>query len=168
MYQVTNAEVDGTFGFGFIDTSKYSGKMNWAAVDKSEGGWTFTSNGYSIGDGKFVDLNITGIADTGGSSISLPKSVRDAYYKGVPKANGTTVPCDATLPDFWFGVGDTQIKVPGKYLMRTRDDGTCTSKIVKASDENDCTFGSPAMLGAYVVFDDGSTNSGTRIGWANP
>lgn len=66
------------------------------------------------------------------------------------------------LPPFYFGVGNNNtIKVDGEHLKSKEPNGTCALKIVEGNDNK---FGSPAMAGAFVVFEDGP--DGPRIGWA--
>lgn len=152
-------QADGTFGFGFIDDSKYTGSIAYADVDSSGGFWTWTSSGYAVGDGDFVNESFTGFTDTGNSGFSVPEGLYNAYQNALP----STVDCDTVLPDLYFGVGDSKIKVAGEHLKEKNDDGSC---YVNLSDGgSSAAFGSPAMAGAFVVFENGS--NGPRIGWAN-
>ncbi|OAQ62478.1 endothiapepsin precursor [Pochonia chlamydosporia 170] len=155
-------KADGTFGFGFIEDSRYTGNITYSNVDSSGGFWRWTSNGYAVGDGDFVSLNMTGITDTGGSRLKVPTEAFNAYTSAI--ANYTdSFACDTKLPDFYFGAGgDTKIKVDGEYIKEKYDDGTCGLKM--GDGGNSATFGSPAMAGAFVVFENG--DDGPRIGWA--
>jgi aspergillopepsin I len=51
----------GTYDFGFIDSSRYTGKIAYTDVDSSQGFWMFTTDDYSI-DGQSQGEQITGIA----------------------------------------------------------------------------------------------------------
>lgn len=39
----------GSYDFGFIDKSKYTGSLTYADVDNSQGFWGFTADGYKVG-----------------------------------------------------------------------------------------------------------------------
>lgn len=95
-------------------------------MTKLPGYWKFTSTGYGVGSDDFVDSSIVGIADTGTTLIYLPAAVIEAYYADVSGATksliygGYIFDCDATLPDFSFGVEDAVITVPGDYMNYVR------------------------------------------------
>lgn len=65
-----NHEADGTYGFGFIDESAYTGTMYYADLitTGSYGGyWTFAASGYAVGDGSSTTSS-SGSSSTGTSS----------------------------------------------------------------------------------------------------
>ena len=51
----------GSYDFGYIDKSKFTGSLKYADVDSSEGFWMFTAEGYGVGDGKANSEPIRGI-----------------------------------------------------------------------------------------------------------
>lgn len=51
----------GSYDFGYIDDSKYTGDLTYTDVDSSEGFWTFTASSYKVGTGS-AGSSITGIA----------------------------------------------------------------------------------------------------------
>ncbi|TQW01217.1 endothiapepsin precursor [Cordyceps javanica] len=152
-------QADGTFGFGFVDESKYTGDITYTDVDASDGFWAITSTGYQIGDGEFVALEYSGIVDTGGSGFQVPTAAYNAWKAKVPKGAVTAA---TVLPDFSFGVGNATVRVPGSSLKEKKEDGSYRFSI--NSGGSGAFFGSPSLTGAYVVFEDGE--SGPRIGWA--
>ncbi|OAR02197.1 hypothetical protein LLEC1_01134 [Akanthomyces lecanii] len=156
---------DGTFGFGFIDESKYTGNLTYSSIDSATGFWTFTSPGYAVNSGAFVGYNMTGVIDTGGSTSTIPSPAFRAYTDAI--ANYTErFDCSTPLPDFYFGVGNNKtVKVDGLHLKQTNDDGTCQLKLYDGGGGNFAFYGSPFMAGAYIVFEDGA--DGARVGWAN-
>ncbi|KAM3498969.1 hypothetical protein MY10362_007742 [Beauveria mimosiformis] len=159
-------QADGTFGFGFVDSSKYTGDLTYSSINSATGFWTFTSPGYAVNDGAFAAYDMTGIVDTGGSTSTVPSPAFKAYTDAI--ANYTeTFDCSTTaLPDFYFGVGNNKtIKVDGLHLKQTNEDGSCQLKLYDGGSGNYAFFGSPFMAGAYVVFEDGA--DGARVGWAN-
>ena len=119
----------GTYDFGFIDSSKYTGDITYTAVDNSQGFWEFTGTGYGVGSGDFQSTSIDAIADTGTTLILVDDSIVSAYYGQVDGASydssqgGYTFSCDATLPDFIVGIEDTQFTVPGSFINFAPADG---------------------------------------------
>ncbi|MBE7181652.1 MAG: hypothetical protein INR71_10685, partial [Terriglobus roseus] len=95
----------GSYDFGYIDDSKYTGDLDYTPADSSQGFWSFTADSYSIG-GSDSGSSLTGIADTGTTLILTDDSVVSDYYaqvdgsKNDSQQGGYTFPCDATLPDF--------------------------------------------------------------------
>lgn len=51
----------GTFDFGYVDKSKYTGSLTYADVDNSQGFWQFTADSYSVGSQSGSE-SIVGIA----------------------------------------------------------------------------------------------------------
>ncbi|KAM3485148.1 hypothetical protein MY8738_001616 [Beauveria namnaoensis] len=151
---------DGTFGFGFIDDSKYTGDITYTDVDSSRGFWTITSTGYQIGDDEFVETEYSGIVDTGGSSFEVPSAAYEAWRSKFPAG---AITAQTVLPDFTFGIEGARIRVPGNNLKEKKSDGTYGLNIYDGG-ANSAFFGSPSLTGAYVVFEDG--DNGPRLGWA--
>lgn len=52
----------GSYDFGYIDSSKYKGSIQYTQVDNSQGFWQFTADGYSIGGSSGSGGSISGIA----------------------------------------------------------------------------------------------------------
>ena len=120
----------GSYDFGYIDKSKFTGSLKYTDVDSSEGFWMFTAEGYGVGDGKTNSEPIRGIVgkyqhlyrlsnhiyshcpDTGTTLTLLPENVVSEYYRQVPQAQqsptagGYVFPCSAELPDFITIIGD--------------------------------------------------------------
>lgn len=44
-------QAPGSYDFGFIDVQKYTGQIAYTPVDSSQGFWSFTASGYSVGGG---------------------------------------------------------------------------------------------------------------------
>ncbi|KAH8671661.1 aspartic peptidase domain-containing protein [Xylariales sp. PMI_506] len=162
----------GTFTFGKIDTSLYTGQISYATVNSLQGFWTFTATSYSIGGGTSGG-SITGIADTGTTLALFPAAVAKAYYAKVTGAKynavqgGYVFPCSATLPSFTFTVGGGQITIPGDYINYaplTTGSATCFGGIQGNAGIGEVIFGDIALKSAYVVFE--TSGSTARIGWA--
>ncbi|UNI17040.1 hypothetical protein JDV02_003419 [Purpureocillium takamizusanense] len=164
-------KADGTYNFGYIDGSEHSGPIVYTNVDSSQGGWTFTSPGYAVGDDELNSESMTGIADTGTTLLLLPDDVVTAYYNKIQGSSfdnnngGYVFPCKATPPDFKFGVEDSSIKIPGSYLSFAPVDESgesCFGGLQSSSGIGVNIFGDVALKAALVVFDGGNN----QLGWA--
>ncbi|KAI9711245.1 MAG: Type I transmembrane sorting receptor [Bogoriella megaspora] len=159
----------GEYTFGFIDTAKYTGSLDYVAVDNSQGFWGFTSTGYAVGGGSTTQASIDGIADTGTSLIYVDTDVVEAYYNAVDgsqnsqQAGGYIFDCSATLPDFAIEIGGNLHTVPGKYInYAPNGDGTCFGGLQDSAGIGINIFGDVFLKSQYVVFDA----SQPRIGFA--
>ncbi|KAI1365122.1 secreted aspartic proteinase precursor [Xylaria arbuscula] len=162
--------VPGSYDFGYIDSSKYTGSIAYTTVSTRQGFWEFTSTGYAVGSGSFKSTSIDGIADTGTTLLYVPSTIVSAYYaqvsgaKNNAAAGGYVFPCSASLPDFTFGVGSARIVIPGEYINYAPYTGTtCFGGIQSSSGIGINIFGDVALKSAYVVFD----STGPRLGWAS-
>ncbi|KAH8901094.1 microbial aspartic proteinase [Thozetella sp. PMI_491] len=167
-------QATGTYDFGYINSSKYTGALTYTPVNTTNGWWQFTSSGYRISSGSFVSASIDGIADTGTSLLYLPQSIVNAWYKnftqGLAQDNQGILyfHCTETAPSLTFGVGSAQITIPGKILNLGVGDNTgtwCVGGLQSANLIGGLNiFGDVALKAAFVVFDGGST---PRLGWAS-
>ena len=55
---ITERQLPGTYDFGTIDSSKYTGTITYIDVDTANGFWEFTGSGYAVGGGSFVSSSI--------------------------------------------------------------------------------------------------------------
>ena len=113
----------GTYQFGAVDPSRYSGAIAYAPVDAQRTGlWHFTASGYAIGGGAANSTPVEAVADTGSSVMYLPDDIVQAYYAQVAGASnsaamaGYVFACDAQLPDFTLQIGPHAARVPGSYI----------------------------------------------------
>ncbi|KAI1266949.1 secreted aspartic proteinase precursor [Xylariaceae sp. FL1019] len=162
----------GTFDFGYIDSTKYTGSLTYISVTSRQGFWESTYSGYAIGSATFKSTSIDAIADTGTTLAYLPASVVSAYYAQVSGAKndasegGYVFSCSATLPSFTIGVGSARIVIPAKYINYgpvEEGSSTCFGGIQSSADIGINILGDVALKSAYVVFD----TSTPRIGWAS-
>ncbi len=125
----------GSYDFGFIDSSKYTGDITYTPVNTANGFWEFTGTGYGVGSGSFRSTDIDGIADTGTTLLLLDDDIVSAYYDQVDGAEydnsqgGYTFDCSADLPDFVLGVADAKFTVPGSFInyAPVSDGSSCKS-----------------------------------------
>lgn len=162
----------GSYDFGFIDSTKYTGTITYVNVDTSQGFWEFTSTGYAIGTGAETKTNIVAIGDTGTTLAYLPTAVVQAYYGKVTGAQnsrsegGWIFPCTATLPDFTLTVGGVKQTIPGKhinYAPTTTGSTTCFGGMQDNTGLPFSILGDVFLKSKYVVHEAGTT---PRLGFA--
>lgn len=160
----------GTYDFGFIDSSKYTGSIAYTSVNTANGFWEFKGSGYAVGSGAFKKLSIDAIADTGTTLLLVPDSVVSAYYAKVSGARydsnqgGYIFPCSANLPSFTFGVGSYRGVIPGSYINYAPATGSlCFGGIQSNDGIGFSIYGDILLKAQFVVFDAGNT----RLGFAN-
>ncbi|KAL2265122.1 hypothetical protein VTJ83DRAFT_6222 [Remersonia thermophila] len=163
---------EGTYDFGFIDETKYTGEITYLPVQTDPGYWTFTSSGYAVGDGAFHPASIVGIADTGTSLTYLPAEVVTSYWGQVDGAvdsdyyGGYVFPCSSKLPSFTFGVGPANITIPASYInyaQITEGSPVCFGGLQSSSWLGVNIWGDVALKAAFVVFNGANPPT---IGWA--
>ncbi|KIM83600.1 hypothetical protein PILCRDRAFT_69108 [Piloderma croceum F 1598] len=163
-------QLPGTYDFGTIDSSKYTGTITYIDVDTANGFWEFTGSGYAVGSGSFVSSSIDAIADTGTTLIYVPDAVVTAYYKQVSGASydssqgGYTFPCSATLPNLTLGIGSYHAVVPGQYINYSPASGSkCFGGVQSDSGIGFSIYGDVFLKSQFVIFDGSST---PRLGFA--
>ncbi|KAJ2900974.1 eukaryotic aspartyl protease [Zalerion maritima] len=160
----------GSYAFGYINESAYTGDITYTDVDSSDGYWMFTSTGYQVGDDFFTSTSLTGIADTGTTLLLLDDDVVETYWSAMDGASydssqaGYVFPCDSTPPEFSFGIEDATITIPGEYINYAQvDTDNCYGGIQSDSSIGFSIFGDVALKAAYVVFD----SENLQLGWAS-
>ena len=134
----------GSYDFGTIDSSKYTGSITYVPVKTSNGFWEFTGTGYQVGTGAFTSSSIDGIADTGTTLLYLPQAAVTAYYAKVPGAKynsqqgGYTFACSTTLPSLTLGIGSGRFTVPGSYINYAPVSGSSKLSLFFPSKKNPC------------------------------
>jgi|TARA_R110002003_G_scaffold130_6_gene12202 aspergillopepsin I len=161
----------GTYDFGFIDKSKYTGAITYVNADTSQGWWGISATAYSVGS-TTTTARISGILDTGTTLIYTDTAIVKAYYAKVSGSKldstqgGYTFPCSATLPDFSITVGGVKQVVPGKYVNYaplTTGSSTCFGGIQTDDGIGFSIFGDIFLKSKYIVHEMGAT---PRIGFA--
>lgn len=109
----------GSYEFGNIDTSSFTGQLNVAAVDSSNGFWEFDSASASVNNQAVTIKGGKAIADTGTSLMLVGDDLLEAYWNQVQGATlnqdvgGVIFPCNAQLPDAQVAVGGSMATVAG-------------------------------------------------------
>ncbi|KAF7846380.1 hypothetical protein BT93_L4481 [Corymbia citriodora subsp. variegata] len=149
----------GTYDFGWIDPSKYTGKITYTPVSNSSGYWEITANGYAVGSGATVSESLTSIVDTGTTLIYMPDDLLNAYYSQVngssdsSDAGGWIFPCDATLPDISFEIGSKEFTVPGSYINYSPyTDDTCYGGMQSSDGFPFNVLGDVFIKSQYIVW----------------
>ncbi|OKL56825.1 Aspartic protease pep1 [Talaromyces atroroseus] len=159
----------GTYDFGFIDSSKYTGDLTYADINTSEGYWLFDVDGYSVEGGSSSSDSFEAIADTGTTLLMLSDDVVKAYYDQVSSAKhsilegGYVFDCDATLPDLSLTINGYTATVPAEYLnYASVSDSLCYGGLQSAGLLGLNILGDVFLKSQYVVF-NGEDN---KIGFA--
>lgn len=125
----------GSYEFGTIDSTKYTGNIANISVDSSNGFWAFSSTSFSVGDNgdtQQITTAPTAIADTGTSLMLVSPEAAQGYYAQVKNAmnsasvGGYVFPCDAQLPTFTVSVGDSHTATIPSNVVNFAQVGTDT------------------------------------------
>ncbi|KAF2396574.1 penicillopepsin [Trichodelitschia bisporula] len=155
----------GSYLFGAIDQSKFSGTLTNIPVNSASGFWQVTSPAIQIGNQRVATPNASpAIADTGTSLLLVDPQVATAYYKQVPGATndatvgGFTYPCTSTLPDFGVALGNNYMAmIPGSEITFAQvDTGTCFGGVQSNGGAGLQIYGDVMFKTQYVVFDGGA------------
>lgn len=159
----------GSYDFGFINSSKYSGSITYTNVTTSNGFWEFSVGGYQVGSSAKTVLTTDSICDTGTTLMYLPDSIVTAYYKQVAgatnsnTAGGWIFPCSSTLPNFTVYISRALRTVPGQYMNYAPvGNGQCFGGIQSDAGIGMSILGDVFIKSQFVVFDVGNV----RIGFA--
>ncbi|KAK3175858.1 hypothetical protein OEA41_007180 [Lepraria neglecta] len=163
----------GSYNFGYIDSSAYTGGITYTAVDNSQGFWGFTNAGYTVGTGNAVTESFPAIADTGTSLLLVPDDIVAGYYAQVPGSSnsqadgGYVFPCSTTLPSISFQIEGYSAVVPGDYMNYapvSAGSSSCFGGIQSDSGIGFSIFGDVFLKSQFVVFSDAS--GGPQLGFA--
>ena len=170
----------GSYDFGYIDKSKYTGDIVYFPANSSQAYWQIASQSYGIKGDKPVTKTIQTIIDTGTTLMLVPQDVLDHYYAKVPKstvdkeAGGYTYPCGTKLPDFNIGFDQAGAKftatIPSKYMdfgPATVGSSTCfgSMQVMSKSDSLDAIYGDIFLKAVFTVF-EAKTDESPRMGFA--
>ena len=162
----------GSYNFGYIDSSEYTGEITYTAVDNSQGFWAFTTGGYTVGSGSAVSESFSAIADTGTSLLLLPDDLVSDYYSQVAGSSnsqsdgGYVFPCSANLPNLTLRIEDYEAVVPGNYMnyAPASRSGSCFGGLQSNAGIGLSIFGDVFLKAQFVVFSDAA--GGPQLGFA--
>ncbi|KAL2062977.1 hypothetical protein VTL71DRAFT_6049 [Oculimacula yallundae] len=157
------AEGNGSWDFGYIDQSKFSGDIAWAPVVNGSAWkyWAISVGTFAVGEKSFGQQTVGDvIVDSGTSLVYLPNDVVDEYYSEIVghevTISGThTFPCNSTVPDFHFKVeGGNVLTIPGKYVnyvVYDKAKNTCAGGITSLLNQKYSILGSLFVKNYYVI-----------------
>lgn len=167
----------GSYNFGYIDDSQYSGSINYApAYTDDLGHRLFDAAGYSVGDGAVQSTTFKSTADTGSSLLILPDSIANDYWSNVSGAQKISInngsgsawafDCSTTLPTFNVQIGSGSLSVSSDNLNYETSNvpGTCIGGIATLDGLDISILGDVALKSAFVVFDDANQQLGLAQG----
>lgn len=161
----------GSYDFGYLDKSKYTGEIVWAPVKGAKGFWDFPVTGFAIGGGQEVPIALNAIADTGSSLWYVPAKVADSYYAKVPGASfsqlsgGWNFPCTAKLPDITLTISGKKLVVPGGNMNYQNIGGTCMGGMQRDTGMPFSIAGDVFLKNLFVVFEH-PVGGQARLGFA--
>lgn len=157
----------GSYDFGYIDSSKYSGDITYVDVlQENPSYWDFTAGDYSVGSSS-GSIGYA-IMDTGTSLWYLPQQAVSDFYTSFGGTYDSTAglyvfPCSTTPSDMSVSIGGTTFTVPGSALnFQPADDGSgnCVGGIQYSASLPGSIFGDVFMKNFFVVFDLGNNQVG--------
>lgn len=163
---------NGAYDFGYIDTTKYTGTIRYAAVNSANGFWEYPSTSYKVGSTTYSAASTTGISDTGTTLVLMSDAAVDNYYAAVNGANydsnqgGYTFPCSATLPTLSIRLGPTYYATIQASLLNfgqtTQGGSTCFGSLQSVGGGTQNIYGDVFFNAYYGIFD----SNGPRFGFA--
>ncbi|KAK5730818.1 hypothetical protein LTR15_000756 [Elasticomyces elasticus] len=161
-------DASGTYTFGEIDKSEYSGDIHYTDVDTSNGFWEFKSKTYTVGGTtKPCGICSTAIADTGTSLMLIDDDILEDYYSQVAGSvmdstqGGYIYPCESELPDFGVAVGDYTAIIKGAGInYAPLGDGTCFGGLQSNQGQGVQIYGDVLFKNFFAVFDGGNSSFG--------
>lgn len=160
----------GAYTFGAIDSTKFNGTMQWAAVNTTNGFWQFSSTKFAVGTG--ATMTVAGgqaIADTGTTLMLANPAIVNAYYSQVTGAvnnqtvGGVVFPCNAVLPDLAVDVGGNYMAtVRGSDINFAAVDATGKSCFggLQATTSSLQIYGDIMFKSQFVAFNGGNNSIG--------
>lgn len=158
----------GSYTFGEIDSSQYTGSIHYTDVDNSQGFWSWTPASYSIGGSSSACQTCSpSIADTGTSLLLVDEEIVKAFYAQVNGAQydstqgGYVYPCSASLPSFGVPIGGWTATIPGSALTYAQiDSSNCFGGIQSSQGEGIQIYGDVLLKNFFAVFNGGTNQFG--------
>ncbi|KAF9898600.1 hypothetical protein BX616_003831 [Lobosporangium transversale] len=165
----------GSFLFGGIDSTKYTGSLNYVPISTgfgtSRGMWFIDADGAYIGNTPVPGYKTSPwLFDTGTSFIAVPIDFARAFHATLPGAVFSesdqvyNVPCTGNTT---FGITFNGIKYEVPYLdyvARIRGSTNCISMVMPLGNYEIFILGDPFLRQVYTVYD--FTPGASRIGLA--
>lgn len=163
----------GSYDFGFVNSSSFTGNLSYTAVNSANGFWQFPTPSYTINGVTYTDSSSSSaIADTGTTLLLVSNTIAANYYAQVngssysDDAAGYLFPCGTVLPSITLSVGNLTATIPGSLLSYATYSGSTCYGALQGYDGNMYIYGDIFFKQYFTVFDYGSTGT-TRIGIAS-
>ncbi|OKL55227.1 hypothetical protein UA08_09504 [Talaromyces atroroseus] len=154
---------NGTWTFGSLESLGNRDSIAWADRNFYPPTWSINITAISAGTRKDPPITTwSATVATEEQSLIWPQKLLDWYFADIdstwsPADNTYRYPCNATLPDFTFGIGNGTFTIPSTYMPYQRDQaGTTCISIITGDNSTDpgheYTFGSWwAQLGVLIL-----------------
>ncbi|KAF3404142.1 hypothetical protein DPV78_003412 [Talaromyces pinophilus] len=154
---------NGTWMFGSLESLDYGAAIAWADRNIKQPTWSFNISAISAGSRTNPPISTwSATVSTAEQSLVWPQKLLDWYFSGIESTwsafdNTYRYPCNASLPDFTFGIGNGTFTIPGAYMpyQRNPTSTTCISIITgdnSTDSSHEYTFGSWwAQLGVIIL-----------------
>jgi aspergillopepsin I len=157
-----NLRIDGkgTWDFGYIDESKFTGDITWAPLAGDQKHWKINVGEYAVGNQSFSSASIGEvIVDSGSALVYLPDAVVENYYGQIEGSSHTQggsfiFPCNSTMPDLNFKVGSGVLSMPGREVNYGTYDSAkdlCVGAIQTQLNMKYSVLGNLWMRSYYVI-----------------
>lgn len=163
---------NGSWTLGKVTTSE---NIAWVETLSDDTWWYLNVTAVSAGDRKSPAMTWTAMVASTDESLVWPQSLLDWYFEAIPSSTWSAVdltyryPCNATLPDFVFSIGNGTFTIPGTYLPYQKDETntTCISIITGDNSTDSSLYGYSfgswwAELGVLIL-----DYENHRVGFAN-
>lgn len=163
--ELTNSNLPGgTMTIGGVDTSAYSGDINYITL-VAEGYWDIPLQGVTVNG---QDVGVTAsqtVIDTGTTLIGVPSSAAEAIYAQIPSAQATSlqgqqgywaIPCNADI-NVSLTFGGVSYAIPSESFNAGAVDSrgtTCLGAVfeLEAGNSIDWVIGEAFLTGLYSVY----------------
>ncbi|KAI9747364.1 MAG: hypothetical protein M1815_004290 [Lichina confinis] len=161
----------GSYEFGNVDESKFTGPLNFVKIDASQGWWQIDTPGVTVGGQTISTPNASpSIADTGTSILLMDNEVVEGYYAQVEGARfdqtqgGFVYPCDSEMPDFGIIISESYTaNIPGSLMTFNRlgrGSDRCFGSLQSNEGHPVQILGDTFFNAQFVVFDGGNQQLG--------
>lgn len=119
----------GSYEFGRIDPTKFTGNLIEVPVDNSRGHWEIDTPSFKVGSrdarAQQIQITPTAIVDTGTTLMLASPELVQSYYRAVDGAQvlsgdgSVAFPCDAELPPLFVQVGrgpNHYVEIPSEAM----------------------------------------------------
>jgi hypothetical protein len=152
---------DGEISFGAVDTSKYTGSINYSPLAQDDGSWTIAIDKIAAGT---TNTGVTGAIayiDTGTSYACVSASAAKLLHSVIPGSSTNSggywlVPCDTKI-NLSFTFSGVTYNIPPEDWIASGSGDLCFSNFYPKNcleNENAWLLGDLFLKNVYTVFDE--------------